>query len=106
MQVCSDHQIIAGCFSHSGDCIQTCENKADYGCWDAGMWGFVRECPVPRLSRPGVNEGWSNGKSNKSKPVVKEDIMTCAGRITFYITVGLLLFLVLCLLISHYINKS
>ena len=111
MQVCSDHQIVAGCFSHSRDgiheyCIQTCENKADSGCWDAGMWGFVRACDVPRLSPPRVNEGWTNNKNDKSKAIVKEDIMTLAGKTTFYIIAGLLLFLVLCLVINHYINRS
>lgn len=106
MQICSDHQIIAGCFAHSKSCIQTCENKTDLGCKDAGMWGFVRECPVPKLSPPRMNEGWSNvGRTfheiNKSvkNAIVKADLKSSLGTIIVWILGVLLFFLVLCLIL-------
>jgi hypothetical protein len=111
MEICSDHQVVAGCFDHLKDCIKTCENKTDPGCWDAGMWGFVRECPVPRLSPPRVNEGWSNSHQlshdiNRQSPKasVKADLKSSLGIATAWVLGIILFFLILCLIVNRIVD--
>lgn len=103
MEVCSDHQIIAGCFSHSGRCVKTCDNKTNSGCWDANMWGYVKECIVPRLSPPKVNEGWSPEntlskiQNTKRTTTVNDNLKSTSGNTTGWILGILLIILIICL---------